>query len=49
MLNFGLGFLALVILLIIASLRIFREYERGVVFLLGRFQRVMGPGLTIII
>jgi len=49
MLNFGLGFLALAILLVIASLRIFREYERGVVFLLGRFQRVMGPGLTVII
>ena len=26
-----------------------REYERGVVFMLGRFQRVKGPGLIIII
>ncbi|MFC3532055.1 slipin family protein [Vogesella facilis] len=32
-----------------ASIRIFREYERGVVFTLGRFWRVMGPGLVIII
>ncbi|MEX2239740.1 MAG: SPFH domain-containing protein, partial [Burkholderiales bacterium] len=49
MLNFGLGFLALIILLVIASIRILREYERGVVFLLGRFQRVMGPGLIVVI
>jgi regulator of protease activity HflC (stomatin/prohibitin superfamily) len=49
MLNFGLGFLALIIVLVIASIRILREYERGVVFLLGRFQAVMGPGLIIVI
>jgi regulator of protease activity HflC (stomatin/prohibitin superfamily) len=49
MLNFGLGFLALIIILVIASIRILREYERGVVFLLGRFQRVMGPGLIVVI
>ncbi|MDX1589133.1 MAG: slipin family protein [Oleiphilaceae bacterium] len=29
--------------------RILREYERGVVFILGRFQKVKGPGLIIII
>ena len=29
MLNFGLGFLALIILLVIASIRILREYEIG--------------------
>ena len=49
MLNFGLGFLVLLIVLVVASIRILREYERGVVFLLGRFQRVMGPGLIIVI
>ncbi|WP_407637826.1 slipin family protein [Legionella adelaidensis] len=32
-----------------ASLRVLREYERGVVFMLGRFWRVKGPGLIIII
>jgi regulator of protease activity HflC (stomatin/prohibitin superfamily) len=32
-----------------ASLRILREYERGVVFLLGRFWKVKGPGLVIVI
>ena len=46
---FGIGFLVLAVLLIFASLRILREYERGVVFLLGRFQRVMGPGLIVVV
>ncbi|HZA28839.1 MAG TPA: slipin family protein [Gammaproteobacteria bacterium] len=32
-----------------AILNILLEYERGVVFFLGRFQRVMGPGLVIVI
>ena len=32
-----------------ASLRILREYERGVVFQLGRFWKVKGPGLVILI
>ncbi|WP_108650045.1 slipin family protein [Dongshaea marina] len=41
--------LILVILFLFAALRILREYERGVVFLLGRFYRVKGPGLVIII
>ncbi len=35
--------------LILASLRILREYERGVVFMLGRFWKVKGPGLIIIL
>ncbi|MDJ0739992.1 MAG: slipin family protein [Gammaproteobacteria bacterium] len=35
--------------LLLASLKILREYERAVVFFLGRFQRVKGPGLIIII
>jgi regulator of protease activity HflC (stomatin/prohibitin superfamily) len=48
-LNFGLGVLLLLILLIVWSLRILREYERGVVFSLGRFWSVKGPGLVIIV
>ena len=32
-----------------SALRVLREYERGVVFMLGRFYRVKGPGLIIII
>jgi len=47
--NFGLGALILVVALLAASIKILREYERAVVFLLGRFQRVKGPGLIIII
>ena len=35
--------------LIFSAIRILREYERGVVFLLGRFYRVKGPGFIIII
>jgi regulator of protease activity HflC (stomatin/prohibitin superfamily) len=35
--------------LLFASIKVLREYERGVVFFLGRFQRVKGPGLIIII
>ena len=41
--------LLLVVVFLINAVRIFREYERGVVFTLGRFQQVKGPGLVIII
>ena len=46
---FWLILLMLVIGLGTASIRIFREYERGVVFTLGRFWQVKGPGLIFII
>ncbi|MGI9425834.1 MAG: SPFH domain-containing protein, partial [Hyphomicrobiaceae bacterium] len=40
----------LFVLFILASaIRILREYERGVVFTLGRFSAVKGPGLILII
>ncbi len=43
--------LAIVLLLFIlfASLKVMREYERAVIFLLGRFWKVKGPGLIIVI
>jgi regulator of protease activity HflC (stomatin/prohibitin superfamily) len=42
--------LALMVLLLLMSMfRVLREYERGVIFLLGRFYRVKGPGLVIVI
>ena len=41
--------LAVLAFLLFASFRVLREYERGVVFLLGRFWRVKGPGLIIVI
>jgi regulator of protease activity HflC (stomatin/prohibitin superfamily) len=34
---------------LVSSFRILREYERGVVFLLGRFWRVKGPGLIVLV
>src|SRR5260221_700393 len=37
-----------VALYVIVSLRVLKQYERGVVFLLGRFAGVRGPGLTLI-
>ena len=44
------GFIvAVIVLLLFSAIRILREYERGVVFMLGRFWRVKGPGLVIII
>ncbi len=39
----------LVIALVFYALRILREYERAVVFTLGRFWKVKGPGLVIIV
>jgi len=47
--GFGSILILLVVVLIASSVRIFREYERGVVFMLGRFWKVKGPGLVLII
>jgi regulator of protease activity HflC (stomatin/prohibitin superfamily) len=48
--NFSLlGVLILLAILVFSAFRILREYERGVVFMLGRFWKVKGPGLVIII
>ena len=41
--------MAFVLLLLIASIKILKEYERGVIFFLGRFWKVKGPGLIILI
>lgn len=38
-----------IVLLLISAIKVFREYERGVVFMLGRFWKVKGPGLVLII
>ena len=43
----GISFLVLAFLFL--SVNILREYERGVIFFLGRYQTVMGPGLIIVI
>lgn len=47
--NLMLVLLVMLIVLLVSSIRILREYERGVVFLLGRFYKVKGPGLIVII
>ncbi len=50
--GFEMSFIAVLVLLIAllaSAFRILREYERGVVFQLGRFWRVKGPGLILII
>jgi len=39
----------LIVAFLAAALKILREYQRGVVFLLGRFWKVKGPGLVVII
>jgi regulator of protease activity HflC (stomatin/prohibitin superfamily) len=45
----GMTIALLIVGLLAASLRILREYERGVVFMLGRFWKVKGPGLVVIL
>ncbi|MCG8593625.1 MAG: slipin family protein, partial [Kiloniellales bacterium] len=46
---FFVGVPVAVLALIAASLKVLPEYERGVVFLLGRFQIVKGPGLRLVV
>ena len=41
--------LVLVVLFFVSAIRILREYQRGVIFLLGRFWKVKGPGFIIIV
>ena len=41
--------LVVIIAILASAFRILREYERGVVFMLGRFYKIKGPGLIIII
>ncbi|HEY4998804.1 MAG TPA: slipin family protein [Usitatibacter sp.] len=47
--SFGTGLVILVAIVVIASVRVLREYQRGVVFQLGRFWAVKGPGLFFLI
>lgn len=49
MFAFTLAAILLPLLVVLSSLRVIREYERAVVFLLGRFYRVKGPGLIIVV
>ncbi|MCZ4336429.1 slipin family protein [Shewanella colwelliana] len=50
--NTNLFFAALmffILVVLFSTFKILREYERGVVFMLGRFYKVKGPGLVIVI
>ena len=49
MFEFGSLTALLVLALVASSFRILREYERGILFMLGRFWKVKGPGLIIIL
>jgi regulator of protease activity HflC (stomatin/prohibitin superfamily) len=46
---FTIGIVGVIVAILASAFRILREYERGVVFMLGRFYSVKGPGLIIII
>jgi regulator of protease activity HflC (stomatin/prohibitin superfamily) len=46
---FGILLIGFLVVLVMSAIRILREYERGVVFMLGRFYAVKGPGLIILI
>jgi regulator of protease activity HflC (stomatin/prohibitin superfamily) len=46
----GLGtFVFIVVALVLMSFRVLREYQRAVVFMLGRFWKVKGPGFFLLI
>jgi len=46
---FATFIIVLVIFYVLVALRVLRQYERGVVFTLGKFSGVRGPGLTLIL
>jgi len=45
---FGIALIVLLVVLIFSSLRVLNEYERGVMFTLGRFSGIKGPGVVIV-
>jgi len=48
-LSFGAGLVLVVAVLVMMSVRVLREYQRGVVFQLGRYWAVKGPGLFLLV
>jgi regulator of protease activity HflC (stomatin/prohibitin superfamily) len=48
-LQFSTILIAIAILLLLSTFKILQEYERAVIFLIGRFWKVKGPGLIIVI
>ena len=47
--SFVVGAVVILAVLAVSSIKILREYERGVIFFLGRFSGVKGPGLILVI
>ncbi len=47
--NILLGVGIFILIIIFSAFRVLREYERGVIFMLGRFWKVKGPGLILVI
>ncbi len=47
--NAILIFLVVIAILLLSAFKVLREYERGVIFMLGRFWKVKGPGLILVI
>ena len=46
---FFIGLLVLIAAILFSAINILREYERGVIFFLGKYQTIKGPGLIIVI
>lgn len=46
---FVLVIVAIALGVLFSAFKVLKEYERGVIFMLGRFQVVKGPGLIIVI
>jgi regulator of protease activity HflC (stomatin/prohibitin superfamily) len=45
---FGIAIVVIIVVLIFSSIRVLNEYERGVMFTLGRFTGIKGPGLILV-
>ena len=46
---FGIAVIVLVIVLVFSALKVLNEYERGVMFTLGRFSGIKGPGMILVV
>src|SRR5271170_4606886 len=45
---FGIAIIVIIVVLIFSAIKVLNEYERGVMFTLGRFTGIKGPGLIIV-
>mgnify|MGYP001351137256 FL=1 len=45
----ALSFVVFAVLILASAIRILREYERGVLFTLGRYTKVVGPGIVLVV